>query len=213
MQPIGVLGGTFDPVHCGHLRLALEVREQLGLRRVHLVAARVPPHRDAPRADAATRMRMLAAAVRDTQELVADERELRRDGASYTVDTLAAFREEAPERPLCLILGMDAFCGLASWHRWQELCELAHLAVARRPGSEPPAQGEVAALLEARRSTDTALLQREPAGAVFLCDVPPLAISASRIRELLARGRSVRFLLPDETLDIITKDGIYLDSR
>ncbi len=212
MQALGILGGTFDPVHCGHLRLAIEMRERLGLSRVHLIPVRVPPHRDAPHADPRSRLRMLEAAVRGAPELQVDDRELRREGPSYTVDTLISLREDYPEHSLCLLLGMDAFAGLASWHRWRELLELAHIGVAQRPGARAPLGGEAARLLEERRAPlEQRGLNQAPAGSIFVAEVPALDVSASRIRSLLAAGRSVRYLVPEATLDIILEDRIYID--
>lgn len=211
MEPVGLLGGTFDPVHCGHLRLALEMRELLELPAIVLMPARVPPHRPPPGVAANLRLRMLAAAIENVPELAIDERELRRDGPSYTVDTLLSLRAEAPERPLCLLLGMDAFAGLATWYRWREIIELAHIGVARRPGATDPAGGQVAALVRERGTDDPAVLRSAPAGSVLIRDIPALDISASRIRELIAAGRSVRYLVPDGTLEIIMKEGLYRD--
>jgi nicotinate-nucleotide adenylyltransferase len=185
---LGILGGTFDPVHCGHLRLAIELRERLELARVHLIPAAVPPHRGAPHADARTRLRMLEAAVRGVPELQVDDRELRREGPSYTVDTLHSLRAQYPE-----------------------LLELAHIGVAQRPGAGLPLEGEPARLLETRRASSIWALQEAPAGSIFVSEVPALDISASRIRRLLASGRSPRYLVPDATLDIILEDGIYID--
>lgn len=210
MRALGILGGTFDPVHCGHLRLAIEMREHLGLARVHLIPVGVPPHRHAPHAPPPVRLGMLEAAVRGSPELTVDDRELRREGPSYTVDTLISLREDYPDHTLCLLLGMDAFAGLASWHRWRELLELAHIGVAQRPGSRAPLEGEPARLLKERRAPAGGL-QEARAGSIFVFEVPALDISASRIRQLLAAGRSVRYLVPEATLDIILEDRIYID--
>jgi nicotinate-nucleotide adenylyltransferase len=208
---IGVLGGTFDPIHHGHLRLAVEVREALGLRELRLVPARVPPHRERPLASAADRLAMLRAAVAGSPGLAVDTREIDREGPSYTVDTLRSLRAEHPEEPVCLCLGMDAFRSLDTWHLWRELPRLAHLAVVRRPGGRAPRAGPVAELLSAARVARPEDLQRAPAGAVALVDVPPLAISATRIRALVGAGRDPRWLLPDGVLAVIRERGLYLD--
>jgi len=200
-------------VHSGHLRLALEMREGLELERVHLVVAAAPPHRDAPHAPARSRLRMLAAAVHGSRELRVDDRELKRPGPSYTVDTLISLREDFPDCSLCLLLGMDAFSGLASWHRWRELPELAHIGVAQRPGAQAPREGPVAALLEERRITHPSQLRDSRAGRVAVCEVPLLEISGSRVRGLIAQGRNPRYLVPDPTLDIIQEERLYLDSE
>ena len=144
MRPIGIFGGTFDPIHYGHLRTALELKERLEFAAVHFVPVANPPHRSAPLNDGKLRLRMVEAAIRGEPGFVADDRELKRPGLSYTVDTLASFRAElGADRPLCLLLGMDAFLGLPQWHRWRELLDLAHVVVAHRPGWEVPRVGEL----------------------------------------------------------------------
>ena len=164
MRPIGIFGGTFDPIHYGHLRTALELKTLLDLERVHIVPCADPPHRTAPMSDGALRLRMVQAAIRDEPGFVADDRELKRAGVSYTIDTLASFRAELPGRSLCLLLGMDAFLSLPQWHRWQDLLELAHLVVAHRPGWLAPQTGTLGALLRARRSLVPEDLRSAPAG-------------------------------------------------
>jgi nicotinate-nucleotide adenylyltransferase len=210
---IGVLGGTFDPVHHGHLRLALEVAEVLALEEVRLIPAHQPPHRPPPVAAAQDRLALLEAVLRGAPRLRADRRELDRPGPSYTVDTLASLRAEVGPRPLCLLLGMDAFRSLDTWHRWREIPRLAHLAVARRPGGRLPVHGPVAELLAGARIDDPGQLRERPAGSVALVEVPPLAISATRIRALLASGRDPRWLLPDPAIALIRERGLYLARR
>ncbi|MGF1614123.1 MAG: nicotinate-nucleotide adenylyltransferase [Gammaproteobacteria bacterium] len=209
MQVIGILGGTFDPVHCGHLRLAIEMREQLSLDTVRLIPASAPPHRPVPKASAGARLRMLEAAVAGVEGLVIDPRELERDGWSYMVDTLSSLRQSFPHHALCLILGMDAFRGLASWHQWQRLLQLAHLAVATRPGARLPKKGELAQLLADALAEEPNHLRRHQAGGIVVCSIPPMDISATQIRALIAQGRSVRYLVPDSVFNIIMTKGIY----
>src|SRR5204863_186003 len=132
--PIGIFGGTFDPIHYGHLRTAFELWQTLKLAEVRFMPSGNPPHRVRTLADAALRVQMVRVAVADQPAFIVDDREVRRAGASYTFDTLTELRRENPERSLCLLLGMDAFLGLPSWHRWRELFELAHVVVAHRPG-------------------------------------------------------------------------------
>jgi nicotinate-nucleotide adenylyltransferase len=206
---IGVLGGTFDPVHHGHLRLALEVRELLQFSQVRLIPLASPPHRAAPLADADLRLAMLHAAVANEPGLIVDDRELQRGGPSYTIDTLTSLRVEFPDNPFCLILGMDAFAGLPTWKRWQELCELAHLVVAHRPGAVPPSDPKIQALLAQRECHDPDDLQKTPAGYIYLASLPLLDISSSRIRSYLAKGRNPRYLLPDAVLNIINTQQLY----
>ena len=203
MNPIGILGGTFDPVHNGHLRLAVEMREALELSSVRLVPALLPPLRDAPRTRAADRLRMLEAAIGGEDGLEIDDRELRREGPSYTVDTLRSLREDLGDAPLCLIVGMDACRRFDRWHRRKELRELAHIAVAHRPGSGKPESGAVAELISERGVDDPAKLRERGAGHVIVREIPALDISATRIRELLEAGRSIRYLVPDPVNEIL----------
>ena len=155
---IGIFGGTFDPIHCGHLRAIVELRDALALDEVRVIPCARPAHRDAPAAPPAARVAMLRAALRAMHGCVVDERELARPGPSYTVDTLAELRDERPTAALCLLLGHDAFAGLAQWHRWRELFTLAHVVVARRPGAaQLPA--ELAAEVGARVVPDPAQLR------------------------------------------------------
>jgi nicotinate-nucleotide adenylyltransferase len=201
MQAIGIFGGTFDPIHYGHLRLAEEMADALDLREVRFIPAGLPPHRAAPGTSAAHRLEMVRRAIAGNPRFVLDEREVRAARISYTVDTLNELRNElGAQQPLCLLLGADAFLGLPGWHQWQRLFDLAHIAVAQRPGSNVQA-----ALPEA--------LQREmgmhPAGSVSVVDMTPLAISASAIRDALAQQKSVRYLLPDSVLDYLQQQQLY----
>lgn len=206
---IGIFGGTFDPIHFGHLRCALEIAEQLELSEVRMLPAGQPPHRGAPQATPAQRRRMLELALEGQSLLTLDTREIDRAGPSYMVDTLASLRAEVGATPLCLILGQDAFNGLAGWHRWEQVPELAHLVVISRPGVEQPENGPVGALIEQRSVESVDELSGRPAGAVLFRSVTALGFSASGIRRLLASGRSPRYLLPDAVLDYVLREGVY----
>jgi nicotinate-nucleotide adenylyltransferase len=210
---IGLLGGTFDPVHCGHLRLALEMRDQLCLDQVRLIPAPNPRLRESPHADIKRRLEMLSAAIEGESGLAVDARELQRRGPTYTVETLASLRREFPNEVLVFILGMDSFTRLHRWHRWQELLELAHLAVAQRPGGSLPDAGPVAELLAQRRCDELAVLKAEPAGRIIICQPPMLDISATRVRALAADGRSIRFLVPDKVNELINRTRCYLHAE
>lgn len=212
-QPIGVFGGTFDPIHVGHLRTAHELMTALGLAEVRFVPCRLPPHRPPAVAPEALRLRMLEAALEGLPGFRVDARELRRPGLSYMVDTLASLREEVGARPLCLLLGLDAFLGLPTWHRWRDIPGLAHIVVARRPGVVQPLEGEAGQLLEARGTTSAGDLAGAPAGRVLLRDVTQLEISSSAIRALVAGGGDPRFLVPDAVLELIAKTHIYANPR
>jgi nicotinate-nucleotide adenylyltransferase len=198
---LALLGGTFDPVHCGHLRAAWEAAEWLDAE-VRLLPANVPPHRPPPVADAAQRVAMLRAALAGQQRLTLDTRELRREGPSWTVDTLLGLRDEfGPTRPLVLLLGADAFAGLPGWHRWRELFALAHIGVLKRPGAAVALPDELAAEIAPRRVDTAAALHVAPAGRVVEVTVTALDISASQVRALLAAGRSPRYLVPPALLE------------
>ena len=213
--PVALLGGTFDPVHYGHLRFADAVRRALGLSEVRLVPAGDPPHRDTPMAPAADRLAMLKLAVSEFPGLVVDDRELRRAGKSYTVDTLTDLRREYPDHPLLLLLGADAFRGLPAWHRWRELFGLAHLVVVARPGVEFDLERAPALLgeWEHRHVRDPGALLAAPAGAILVQPVTAHDISATAIRVRLARGAEgrdeVRGLLPPAVLAYIERNQLY----
>ena len=147
---MGIFGGTFDPIHYGHLRTAFEMLQALRFGEVRFMPCGNPPHRDAPKADAALRLRMVHVATAAQEGFVVDDRELQRDGPSYSVDTLKALRKEYPQRPLALIIGMDAFLGLPKWYHWQEILELAHIVVAHRPSWRAPDMGPLGELLAER---------------------------------------------------------------
>lgn len=210
---IGVLGGTFDPVHIGHLRGALEVAETLALDELRLTPSARPPHRDTPQVSAQDRLAMVECAVAGVAPLVVDARELQRDKPSYTIDTLELMRAElAASDQVFLLLGWDAFCGLPTWHRWEELLQHCHILVLQRPDadSEPP---DALRNLLAARSVSDPLALNGPSGQIAFVWQTPLAVSATQIRQLLASGKSVRFLVPDAVLAYIDAHGLYRASN
>ncbi len=208
--PVGVFGGTFNPVHFGHLRSAVELLERLQLERLHLMPSAVPPLRSAPDCSAEDRARMVALAVEGEPQLVCDDRELKRTGKSYTIDSLVELRRELGEaRSLCMVMGCDALLGLDRWHRWEELLDWAHIVVISRPGWALPSTGVVVDWLNAHRADSAAPLRQRPAGCVLLEELRPLAISATEVRELLAAGRSARYLLPQSVLEYIDAHQLY----
>ena len=212
MQPIGIFGGTFDPIHYGHLRTTLELMQALALDRVHFIPCANPPHRSAPMTPAHVRLRMVEAAVAAQPGFVADDRELKRSGVSYTVDTLASLRVDYPSVPLCLLLGMDAFLGLPQWHRWQALFELAHVVVAHRPGWQVPDAGTLGELLRERRTTSAAELAARSAGRVHVEAVTQLEISSTDLRASIRRGVDPRFLMPEAVRQIIIETECYAET-
>lgn len=207
---IGIYGGTFDPVHYGHLRTALEVKEALNLSEVRFVPARLPPHRAPPVASPEARREMLELALAGApMGFALDLRELERPGPSYMVDTLVSLRRELGAVPVCLLLGMDAFLGLPAWHRWQEIFQLAHLVVMARPGFKPEFSPVLTRELDRRRVENCARLRETISGAIYFQPVTLLGISSTFIRSALADGRSPKYLLPDRVLALICQRGYY----
>lgn len=213
MEPVGIFGGTFDPVHFGHLRVALELKEHLGLQAMLLLPCHVPPHRGDPHASAEQREAMLRMATADEPALTLDRRELERSGPSYMVDTLTSLREEyGSERPLCLIIGGDAFASLPSWYHWQELIELAHIVVAHRPGwqvEQATLDVQLQDLMQRHRLSSPDELALRPAGGLLMQAVTQLDISATGIRQLVAAGKSANYLLPQNVWNFIQQQKLY----
>lgn len=213
--PLAILGGTFDPVHYGHLRAADEVRDALDLCDVRLVPAGDPPHREAPRASARDRVAMLDLAAREFPGLVVDTREIARAGKSYTVDTLRELRAERPGTPLVLIVGTDAFRGLATWHEWRSLFDLAHIIVVPRPGVDVGAglPDALAREWRARHSEDARALRSAAAGSIYVQPVTAQPISSTAIRRAIADGNAtsveIAGLLPSAVLAYIESHGLY----
>jgi nicotinate-nucleotide adenylyltransferase len=210
LAPVGILGGTFNPVHYGHLRSALELVERLQLHQLRLMPCAEPPHREAPSCSAAHRAAMVKLAVAGEPRLACDARELQRSGKSYTIDSLQELREElGAGQSLCLVMGCDAVLGITRWHRWQELLDWAHIVVIARPGWNLPGSGVVADWLGNHRLESSQALQQRSAGGVIIEELRPLAISSTEIRGLMQEGQSARYLLPEPVLDYIQMHSLY----
>ena len=209
MKPVGVFGGTFDPIHYGHLRTAFEMLQALRFEEVRFVPCGDPPHRGVTFASAEDRLDMVRVAVDGQAGFVVDDRELRRDGPSYTFDTLSTLREEFPERSLGLIVGMDAFLGLPTWHRWGEILEIAHIVVAHRPGWKAPDIGPLGNMLTEHGTHRVDDLHENTHGRVHIHAVTQLEISSTEIRDLVDAGRDPRFLMPDAVRDVIAESRCY----
>ena len=209
--PVGILGGTFDPIHHAHLRLALEAWMACGLDHVRFIPSATPPHRTAPGASAVHRLAMVELAIAGNPAFVADRRELDRAMPSYTIDTVASLRTDlGAARPLCLIVGADAFALFETWRRWRELLDQVHLIVAHRPGFAVTPETPTLAAEFARRCTDDpANLRDTPGGRIHPLAITALDIAASRIRADLAAGRSPRYLLPDAVVGYIEAHCLY----
>lgn len=193
MRRVGLLGGTFDPIHVGHLRPAVEIRAALDLEHIRLIPARHSPLRDHPGATGADRLAMVRAAVDGEDDLIADGREIGRAGPSYTVETLSELRAELPDALLFFIMGADAFADFERWHQWRGILERAHLIVARRPDAELT----VPAALTGALTDNPDELTRSRAGRVWVQAVTQLDISATGIRRAAAAGADLRYLLPE----------------
>ena len=200
----------FDPVHYGHLRLALEAHRQLDLQEIRLIPLYSPPHRTAPIADARHRLAMLQLAIRDTRGLVVDECELNRQGTSYSIDTVRSLRQEYPRQPLCLIIGMDEFHILDTWRDWTSLLDIVHLVIVDRPGARPLTDQPVLVdLLNSHQSQDPSALSAATAGVIVKINAPLLEISSTYIRELIRTGDNIKYLTPDPIVDYIKQEKLY----
>lgn len=209
MSPIGIFGGTFDPIHYGHLRTAFEMLQALRFREVRFIPSGDPPHRGKTFANSELRLEMVTAATQNEARFVVDDRELRRDGPSYTVDTLASLRQEQADASLGLILGMDAFLGLSSWYRWDEILSFAHIVVAHRPGWRAPDIGPLGELIAEHGTHRVEDLHEQLAGHIHIHAVTQLEISSTEIRDLVVAGRDPRFLMPDVVRNVIMNSSCY----
>lgn len=209
MKTVAVLGGTFDPVHLGHLHSALELKQRLRLDELRMMPCRLPPHRESPGCSGERRLAMLQLACRDT-ELLVDDREMGRPGPSYSVETLQQLRAELGDNvSLCWVMGSDAFRGLPTWYRWRELLDLAHIVVIARPGDTLPKTGGAADLLARHGADSLAVITCERCGHILPVALSPYPISASRVRALLKKGQPVDSLLPARVVDYITQHHLY----
>lgn len=210
LNSLAIMGGTFDPIHIGHLRSALEARELLGCDELHFIPCHQPPHRATPSVTSLQRLRMLELAIADELGFRVDAREIEREGASYTIDTLTELRAEiGADCVLHLLIGMDAFVTLDTWRRWDELLDFANIVVMQRPDSVFPQHGAVGDLLRARR-VELSEVKVKSHGAIALVQLTPLPISATAIRALIGAQRSPRFLLPDSVWQFIREQHLYV---
>jgi nicotinate-nucleotide adenylyltransferase len=206
-QAIGILGGTFDPVHFGHLRTALDVLDALKLDHIRFIPNSSPPHRDTPVASAEQRSLLLNIAVKNCPQLIVDERELHREGPSYTIDTLKSLRADFPDNPLFLLVGIDAFEGIQTWYEWEDLLSYAHIAVMNRPDAANRLSASLQDWVNTHRAqeNESGLL----CGRIWEVDVTQFAISSTKIREKLNRSESVNYLMPDSVIQVIEHLKLY----
>jgi nicotinate-nucleotide adenylyltransferase len=208
--PLAFFGGTFDPVHYGHLRCADEARQKLGLKNLYLLPAGSPPHRDVPQASVKQRLDMLELARKEFPHLLIDDRETRRSGPSYMVDTLRELRSEFPDRPLMLLVGQDAANHLHCWSRWRQLFDLANIVILTRPGAHTVYQPDLERQIQLRSSSDVEDFCKSKAGLVLHLEVEPIEISATNIKRKIHTGNMLASTLPAAVLEYIVKNRLYL---
>jgi len=215
LAPIGILGGTFDPIHHGHLRLAQEALEQCRLSAVRFIPSGTPPHRAKPMAEPDQRLQMVRLAIHGQPGFAVDEREVHRTDKCYSVDTFGALRAElGPLQPLCLLLGSDAFLQLHTWHQWSQLFELTHIVVMQRPGrplgnAMKQADDSLYQQYQTRLAPSPQLLHESASGHIVVLDMPQLDISATDIRSRTAQHKNLRYLLPDAVAHYIQINQLY----
>jgi len=208
---IGIYGGTFDPVHFGHLRPAMDVYSELDLSEVRFIPTGVPAHRDLPVASSEHRYQMLLLATENIAGLSVDDREIKRDGPSYMIDTIRSLQADLPEEQFCLMVGMDAFIGFESWREWQTITELVNIVITYRPNFDLDsiAESELKKYILAAETKKKDEFLANPAGCCYFCPVTQLDISATKIRELAQKGGAINFLLPDVVAGYLLQKKIY----
>ncbi|MDF2179338.1 nicotinate-nucleotide adenylyltransferase [Aliiglaciecola sp. CAU 1673] len=209
MSALGLFGGTFDPVHYGHLKPVAEAAKEVGLVQIRLLPCHIPPHKATPSVSASMRLHMLRLVCEDWPLFEVDDRELRRHKPSYSVDTLNEYREEVGDRPLLFFMGMDSLQTLHTWYRWQEILSLCHLVVCRRGESKPTMAVEIQDLLDRHQCHDAAALHHQPAGSVYLASTSFVNLSSTSLRQKLASGKVESALLPPKVLTYIQEHGLY----
>lgn len=207
---VGIMGGTFDPIHFGHLRTALEIKQNLDLHEIHLLPCHIPGHRPEPEVSAQDRINMLNISIADDPELQLDERECRSLQTSYTVNTLKSYRDEKGDKtPLLMIMGMDAFSKLHEWHQWEQIFKLAHIIVAHRPKTSLPDEEPLKTIINTHRLENKKALHESPSGYLYFQTVTALDISSSKIRKLIKEDKSPKYLLHDKVWEYIKSHHLY----
>lgn len=209
---IGIFGGTFDPIHFGHLRVALDVKEALDLTQIRFVPVNQPVHREQPCATATQRAKLIELAIQHQPGFIMDDRELQRKSPSWTLTTLQSLREDLPDKTFCLMIGTDAFNHFLNWHQADEILKLAHLVVMQRPGYSLPDDGELQAFTQQHLTSKKTDLSNNSAGYVYFQEVTQLGISSSDIRQRMAAGSSINYLLPSKVAHTIATQSVYPDA-
>ncbi|MDN2662398.1 nicotinate-nucleotide adenylyltransferase [Psychromonas sp. 14N.309.X.WAT.B.A12] len=206
---IGFLGGTFDPIHFGHLRPALEIQEALQLQSLYLMPNYIAPHKATSLASTEQRIEMVKLAIQDTPSLQMDTQELLRNSPSYTVETLALLRAQYPNTPICFIMGMDSLINFHTWYRYQDILQYCHLVVSHRPGWSPQFNETVSTILAKHQTQDTTDLHSSLNGCIYFQSTTQLDISSSQIRKLCANNQGIEFLTPTPVCHYIKEQNCY----
>ena len=208
---VAIFGGTFDPIHNGHLTIASELAQLLDVGEVRMIPCAYPPHRGAPNVLTEHRLAMLSAAVNDNNSpLIIDDIELRRSAPSYSIDTVKLLRKEiGADIPLFMCIGMDALSKIDSWHQWDQILDFCHIAVSSRPGYKLPEVGSLCEWITRHRSDDLSEIKKKPSGHVYLCDLSMLDISSTNIREKIGKGDNTALMMPDSVISYIQKNCLY----
>ncbi len=210
LKPIGVLGGSFDPIHHGHLRLALEAYYRLKLDHIRLIPLKIPVHRSSPFADGKHRSIMIQKAIDGLEQIILDDRELQREDDSYTIDTLISLREQFPDHPICLLMGRDSFSTLDRWKDWQELLNYAHIIVASRHQiDKQPFNIAINLLLNSHQTYSMDDLHSNTHGKILRMQIPLLDISSTELRSAMQSRSEIRYLVPDSVIEYIHEEALY----
>lgn len=209
-QPIGILGGTFDPIHLGHIHIARELLQRLSLNQVRFIPCYLPPHRDMPEANAEQRMQMVKLALENLPNFVADNREIQRNNTSYMIDTITSLRNEFSNTPLVLIMGVDQFDTFDTWHHWQEILQYTHLAIVNRPGYQLITNQNLDELLKNHQTEDKLTIQNNLYGQIIFQDIAPSPISATDTRSQLHLGKNAEPFVPAAVWQYIQTNNLYI---
>jgi len=208
-HPIGLFGGTFDPIHSGHLKIAEQLIDLLDLQCMQFIPNKHPMYRDKPVANAKHRLAMTRIATAHYPKFIVNDVEINRPGPTYTIDTITAIREQIPKQPLCLLIGEDVFASMNGWHDWKKIPDMVHLIIIDRPGVTHPYNSEIQALFDERKTHDTHSLSKKPGGKIIRHLIDPLTISATKVRKKLKTGEDVSREVPPEVLRYIEQHHLY----
>jgi nicotinate-nucleotide adenylyltransferase len=207
---VALFGGTFNPVHFGHLRIATELAELLQVDSIRMMPCAFPPHRGEPEVSGEQRLEMLQLAIGRETTLHTEDIELQRPAPSYSIDTVRLIREQiGGQTPLFLCIGMDALNSLDSWHDWQRISQYCHIIVSSRPSFSIPQTGYLADWITLHRCDDLTTLKQSAQGKIYFCELTMLAISSTSIRNKVSNGENICYLTPESVVDYIQHHHLY----